>query len=276
MSKIIHVLNGDSSVELLKKSGLEGEIAVWRELLCEGPLDKDFASDNFWLKRYAYFKEELGVEKLEYFDKTIKEILKIEDLSQYSEVVLWFEFDLFCQINLLAACSYLLENFNKEVKLSLVCVGKVKGKERLQSLSNFTSEEFVHLYKNKLNLSKSNLIFADECWKLYVENDNEKLKNFKFRKPKFEYLQLAIDQHLKRFPSENGLNEIDTKILEIIKENSYSNNEIITALLVWQSKHTVYGFADLQYQNYLKKLKKYYTIVNGCYVLNSIGVELIS
>ncbi len=276
MSKIIHVLNGDSSVQLLKKSGLEGEIAVWRELLCEGPLHADFASDDFWRKRYTYFKEELGVDKLEYYDKTIKEILKIEDVSGYSEVVLWFEYDLFCQVNLLAACSYLLKDFKKYVKLSLVCVGSFKGKENLQSLTDFSPNDFITLYKNRLNLSKSNLIFADECWKLYAENDVEKLKNFNFRHPKFEYLQAAIHQHLKRFPNENGLNEIDTKILQIISENSCTKNEIIRALLIWQTKETVYGFSDLQYVKYLEKLKKYYTLVKGCYMLNVNGGKLLN
>ena len=276
MSKIIHVLNGDCSVQLLKKSGLEGEIAVWRELLCEGPLHADFASDDFWRKRYTYFKEELGVDKLEYYDKTIKEILKIEDVSGYSEVVLWFEYDLFCQVNLLAACSYLLKDFKKYVKLSLVCVGSFKGKENLQSLTDFSPNDFITLYKNRLNLSKSNLIFADECWKLYAENDVEKLKNFNFRHPKFEYLQAAIHQHLKRFPNENGLNEIDTKILQIISENSCTKNEIIRALLIWQTKETVYGFSDLQYVKYLEKLKKYYTLVKGCYMLNVNGGKLLN
>lgn len=275
MSKIIHVLNGDSAVELFNKSGLEGEIVVWRELLCEGPLHTHFASDEFWAKRYAFFKEELGVEKLDYYDKSIKEILKIEDVSGYSEVVLWFEYDLFCQVNLLAACSYLLANFSEETALSLVCVGKVNGKEGLQSLTDFTAEEFVVLYRNKLNLSKGNLMFADECWKLYVENDVEKLKNFFFRKPKFEYLQLAINQHLKRIPAEDGLNEIDTKILQIISANSYSEKDIIKALLIWQKEETVYGFADLQYVKHLKKLQNYYTVVNDCYELNIKGNEFI-
>ncbi|SDW26011.1 protein of unknown function [Lutibacter oricola] len=271
MSKIIHVLNGDSSVQLFKDSGLEGDIVVWRELLCEGPLHTKIASDEFWTKRYAYFEKELKVSRIEYFDKTIKEVLKLEDLSCYNEIVLWFEYDLFCQVNLLAVCSLLLKEFRKTVKFSLVCVGWVKGESELQTLSDFSSEEFVELYKNKLNLSKTNLVFADESWKLYVENDKEKLQSFKFKNGKFQYLQLAIDQHLKRFSSENGLNEIENKILQIITDNSFSEKEIVRELLIWQHTETVYGFGDLQYVNYLKNMNQYVNITDNTYYLNDLG-----
>lgn len=271
MAKIIHVLNGDSTVQLLKDSGLKGGIAVWREMLCEGPLHKEFASDEFWLNRYEYFEKEIGISKLNYYDKTIKEVLKLEDLTVYDEVVLWFEFDLFCQINLLAVCSYLLLNFQKEVTLSLVCTGFVKGKKGFHSLSDFTSEEFLNLYNNKLHLSKVNLVFADECWKLYVENDFKKLKNFNFKNRKFPYLQLAINEHLKRFAAENGLNEIENKTLKIINSELSSEGEIIQNLLIWQAKETVYGFGDLQYFNYLKSLNQYYNIRDNNYYLNKLG-----
>ena len=255
MDNIIHILNGDSTLPILEKSGIEGAIVVWREMLCEGPLSNDFASDEFWQKRYTYFETEIGVKRLDYFDKTIKEILKLEDLSNYNEVVLWFEFDLFCQVNLLAACTYLLDNYVKKANYYLVCTGKEKGKEGLQSLSNYSSEDFKKLYANKSPLSKANLMFAKECWNVYAENDFDKLKAYNFNQSsKFEYLELAMNQHLKRFPSTNGLNQIENKILKIINSSALTENEIIRTLLIWQSAETIYGFGDLQYFQYLKIL----------------------
>ncbi len=272
MSKTIHVLNGDSTVKILEKSEIKGDIVVWREILCEGPLHKNVGSDEFWLNRYSYFEDELGISKLEYFDKTIKEIVKIEDLSGYNNVVLWFEFDLFCQVNLLALCTYLLGNYVKKAKYYLVCTGYKKGEQELQSLSDYSPLEFKTLFENKIALSKSNLEFAKNCWNIYVENDLNKLKSFDFNKNlKFQYLQLAMDQHLNRFPTENGLNQIENKILEIINSNLFSKNEIVNALLIWQQNETVYGFGDLQYFQYLKKLNTYFSIKDSLYYLNEVG-----
>ena len=115
MSKTLHILNGDSTVEIFDKTTILGDIVVWREMLCEGVIQNEIGSDAFWKSRYDFFESEFNVNKLEYFDKTIKELIKLEELSNYKEVVLWFEYDLFCQINLIAACSYLLKSFRKDI-----------------------------------------------------------------------------------------------------------------------------------------------------------------
>jgi Domain of unknown function (DUF1835) len=276
MSKILHILNGYNILPILEKSKIKGDVVVWREMLCEGPLHKEVGSDEFWMSRYSYFEKELEINRLEYYDKSISEIVKLEDVSNYKDIVLWFEFDLFCQVNLLAACTYLLDNYVKKANYYLICTGKVKGKEELQSLSDFTPLEFNTLFENKIALSKSSLQFAKESWNLYVDNNIDKLKCFDFNQnSKFEYLQLAINQHLKRFPVENELNQIQNKILKIINSGVSNKNNIVKELLLWQKENTVYGFGDLQYLLKLKKLKAYYSVNKYSISLNSKGKELV-
>ncbi len=93
---------------------------------------------------------------------------------------------------------------------------------------------------------------------------------------KFNYLQLAINQHLERFPNKNGLNQIENKILEIIHLGASNKRDIITELLLWQQKETVYGFSDLQYFLKIKKLEKYYSVAKNSISLNSKGKELVT
>ena len=276
MNKILHILNGDSTAQILEESSITGDVIVWREMLCEGPLQKEVGSDKFWMCRYSFFENELAVSKLEYFDKTIREIVKIEDIANYNEVVLWFEYDLFCQINLLALSTYLLKFYRKDVKFSLICTGKEEGMKSLQTLSDYSPERYQTLLENRVKLSRNNLLFAEECWILYVENDKQKLKSFDFNKSsKFKYLQIAIDQHLKRFPELNGLNQIENKIIELINFDLLTKKDLIKKLLLWQQEKTVYGFGDLQYQLVLEKLKAYYTIKDQKYILNEMGIELV-
>jgi len=277
MANTLHITNGDTTAETLKKTTLTGDIIVWHEMLSVGPICKEVCGDEFWIKRYSFFEQEYQVSKLEYFDKTIKEILKIEDIPLNAEVVLWFEFDLFCQVNLMALCTYLLKNFRKDITYNLICTGWVKGKEKLQSLSDYSVEQYPELYENRIKLSKANLEYATKCWNMYVENNIEELKEFNFKKvAKFQYFQLAINQHLKRFPAKNGLNEIQQKTLEIINSATFTENEIIQQLLIWQQKETVYGFGGLQYFQYLKKLNNYYTILGSEYYLNENGRDIIN
>ena len=276
MNKILHILNGDSTAQILEKSSITGDLIVWREMLCEGPLTKEVGSDDFWKCRYSFFENELSVSKLEYFDKTIKEIIKIEDIANYEEVILWFEYDLFCQVNLLALSTYLLKFYRKDVKFSLICTGKEEGMKSLQTLSDYSPEGYQTLLDNRATLSRNNLLFAEECWNLFVENVGEKLKEYDFNKnSKFKYIQLAINQHLQRFPQSNGLDQIENKILKLINFDALTKKDLIRNLLLWQKKETVYGFGDIQYIIKLDKLKKYYFVKNENYILNEKGKELI-
>lgn len=276
MANTIHIVNGDTVVPLLTKSGVEGDIIVWREMLCDGPVCAKVGGDEFWKKRLDYLEKELGVSKVEYFDLTIKELLKLEDLSNYNELVMWFEFDLFCQVNLMALSAFLYKNYRKSITYNLVCTGEVAGSDSLYSLTDFSHEDYVELYSHKLKLSKNDLEYAKKCWEAYSKNNIEKIAAFDFNEnKKFPYFRAAMKEHLKRFQTVNGLNEIQHKILEIIDSSALTAKEIVQRILIWQHRKTIYGFGDMQYFLYLKKLHSFIQVNEGKYFLNETGKAII-
>ena len=276
MGELLHIVNGDSTAKAISKSTLNGDVIVWREMLCDGPLVCDIGSDDFWMKRYAFFESELNISKLNYFDTTIKEIIKIENISNYSEVVLWFEFDLFCQINLLGLCSYLLKYYRKGIKYYLVCTGIEKGKDTLVSLADYGFDLYPELMKKRKNISRRDLLFAEECWRVFVINNELELRTFDFKvNAKFNYLHQAMIQHLKRLPDKNGLNEIENKFLELIKFEPATKISLIQKILSWQQKETVYGFGDVQYNLILDKMNGLVQIKEEIYYLSDKGKVLI-
>ncbi len=277
MNNSIHVLNGDSTAQIFNHTTLSGEVVVFNEMLCEGLLKEDVGSDSFFKSRYEFFEKEFQIDKLTYFDKSIKPLIRLEDGSSYKEVVLWFEYDLFCQINMLAVCTYLLKNYRKDNNYFLVCVGNKKEESTLQTLSHYSSDEFTELYQHKVKLTKNDLLFAQECWKVFVRNNKEEIKKFNFKiSHKFSYLQKAIHQHLERFPKNNGLNQIENKILNIINSGNFTLSQLIKKLINWQWNETVYGFGDVQYIRYFKNLNKYFEIKGTKYYLNEKGKSVIT
>ena len=94
---IIHVLPGDAQVEDFTKVGLEGEIVVCREALVQGEVRAE-SLDEFWDVRERVHAENQSDAR--YRETVVSEFEKLLNLTGGTEVDLWFEYELFCQVNL--------------------------------------------------------------------------------------------------------------------------------------------------------------------------------
>src|SRR4051812_39763377 len=92
---IYHILNGDSLAYSFPETNIQGEIIVVREALVEGDVSGSNL-DDFWQTRAKC----MGLTKVEYSNKVVTEFEKIINAAGNSEFNLWFEFDLFCQVNM--------------------------------------------------------------------------------------------------------------------------------------------------------------------------------
>jgi hypothetical protein len=273
MNKILHIVNGDSTARLLIDSGIEGDLVVWREVLCEGPLHSNIGSDAFWKIRYDFFEEAFKVDQLSYYDKTIKEILKVDAQDGITDHVLWFEYDLFCQVNLIGLCSFLLQRYRKDNRYFLVCPGTRGGKPLL--LSTFEPDDVAQLFSERVKLTRKDLLFAEECWSTYVTGDASVIREFDFaRNAKFNLLGPAMAQHLERFPDEHGLGQIERRLLQMLVERPRSRTQLVADLLRWQHEETVYGFGDLQFYWYIFRLQHYLTSDKNVLKLTPKATEL--
>ncbi|TCI92763.1 DUF1835 domain-containing protein [Tenacibaculum sp. M341] len=258
MSSILHITNGDSTTQLLKSQKIKGEIITWREMLCEGKTTTDVGSEDFWKTRFDFLNTSYKVTKKTFIDLTLKEYRNLCKQNQ-DEIVLWFDYDLFCQVNLIAVVSW-LKRYRKGRKITLVQSGKTDESEKLVGFSELSSKGLKNLYSNRATLTKDDIEYADYIWQLYCSDSPLRLETVHKFNPSspFIYLPDAIKAHLLRFPSiENGLNAVENEIIETVASKTFdSKNELIRELL---NNQTVYGFGDVQYANKLNELKKLFT-----------------
>ena len=92
---IYHILNGDSLAYSFPETKINGEMIVVREGLIDGDLSGD-TLHYFWQSRAKY----MGLAEAEYHNNVVKEFEKIMNAPDNSEFNLWFEYDLFCQVNM--------------------------------------------------------------------------------------------------------------------------------------------------------------------------------
>ena len=271
---ILHITNGDSTTNYLKKLNYSGDFITWREMLCEGKTSTEVGSESFWKDRFNFFKSSYKVTKQKFIDYTLKEYRALCNKKDTKEIVLWFEHDLFCQINMIAVISW-LKRYRKGYHISLVCSGKVKGSKKLKSLVALNQTQIKSHFKNRVVLTQDDIEYADYIWQLYCSDSPLRLETVYKYNPMspFQYLASALEAHILRFPSlENGLNKLENTILKTAAKETYtSKKQLIGALLKDQD---VYGFGDLQYNHKIHHLKKLFQSFNPV-KLNKKGKEVL-
>lgn len=254
-TSILHITNGDSTTNYLQKLNIQGDFITWREMLCEGKTEVNVGSEEFWKSRFEFLKQSYKITKKQFIDITLKEYRNLCNQKTQEEIVLWFEHDLFCQVNMLAVISW-LKRYRKRYKVSLVCSGTIEGSEKMHGISQLSKKQLLNHYKNKIHLSIDDIEYADYVWQLYCANNPIQLQNIQQYQPSntFKYLTSGLLAHLQRFPSlGNGLNAVENNILTIASENELLSKNKLVGTILQSENH--YGFGDLQYFKKIEDLK---------------------
>lgn len=253
MSDTLHILNGDSTRQTIEQTTISGDLCVWRDVLSDGPAVPDVGNDAFWDIRAAYMSHAFEISSEEFSQKAQAEFEKIASFAHYKEVVLWFEYDLFCQINLLAILHWFSQQELGDTKISLICVGHEEGYEKLVGLGEIAPERFSALFERRRIMGTYDFSFASDAWLAWCSEDPTDLESFTLLPSnEFPYLADALKSHLTRFPSlATGLTAIESKIVELIQSGVDEERKIVGKLLSWQQH---FGFGDLQYFQILKRM----------------------
>jgi len=124
---------------------LEGDILVWREVLAEGLVVKT----DLWSTQTKWICNTFGETEANYREKVLNELEKLKNINTYHKVVLWFEYDLVCQINLIYILSVLKETSSPGLSIELIYpdrfdnIPNFRGLGELNStqLNNFIPQE---------------------------------------------------------------------------------------------------------------------------------------
>ena len=173
--RILHITNGSSLTNYLQELDFNDDILTWHEMLCEGNTTSSVSSKSFLNQRKAFLNTYYDIEIDEYEFKS--ELAILDNVSDYTQIILWFEYDLFCHINLLAIISLLKEK-NISLPLYLVCSGHVEGDRNLKGLSELNHEQLLTHYENKIQLTDTDIDLAITIWRIYCGKDHNLLKLF--------------------------------------------------------------------------------------------------
>ncbi|MGY0392515.1 DUF1835 domain-containing protein [Bizionia sp. KMM 8389] len=268
---ILHITNGHHLTQFLQDLDFKGTFLTWQEMLCEGPTLTDIDSQEFIDKRKDFLKSAYDIEIDEV--KIKRELAILNTANNYDKIVLWFEYDLFCHINLLAVIK-LLQEKKINTPLHLVCSGRVPGEKNLKALRELSRKQLLEHYKNKVRLQESDIDLARTLWHIYCSKDHNLLKPYIVKKSSFKYLNSCLKAHLERFPNlKNGLSRLEENILTLIRDQDIkSKNHLLGYALNFQG---YYGFGDTQILRIINCLSLFFDETENQISLNRKGHEAL-
>lgn len=164
---MFHVTNGDIAAELIRQSGVPGRVLSWRDVLHEGPVPSGLPLEAMSQSR-ARFLAQAGWATSE--EQVLAEFRQRDDdlkagLSE-DEIVLWFEADLYDQLQIIHVLDWLSRQAHP--RLSLVCIGAFPGMPAFQGLGQLTAAQVKGLYPSRRAISPAQLSLAARAWEAFT------------------------------------------------------------------------------------------------------------
>ncbi|MFH4969108.1 DUF1835 domain-containing protein [Gaetbulibacter sp. M240] len=269
--KPLHITNGSVLTTQLKDLRFTGEILTWQEMLCEGPTIEKIDTPEFLELRQNFFSSYYDIELN--LDEIKIAFEKLETPEAYSEINLWFEYDLFCHMNLIGVI-VLLQQKKFKAPIYVITSGRIRGSKNLKALTELTDNQLFSHFDKKLKLTPKDIDMVLTIWAIYCGKDHNLLKPYIVTNSTFKYLSNCLKAHLERFPSTfTGLNRMESNILSIVRDNPIkSRNHLLGYALNYQG---YYGYGDLQINRIVEKLSIFFNETKDEITLNRKGYEAL-
>ncbi|MDQ3009092.1 MAG: DUF1835 domain-containing protein [Acidobacteriota bacterium] len=250
---MLHIHNGDSTANTMREAGFPGEHFAFREALATGPTPQGLSTDDWIAVRAAYLAEQVELDATKVKQELGAIDAKLANIAAREETILWFEHDLFCQINLV----YLLDRFAQQTAhpsgLSLICIGEFPGIANFSGLGQLTADQMASLFNTRHTVTEAELSLGQRAWAAYCSPDPHNIEELLATDTSaLPFLAGALRQHLARFPSiRNGLGDAENKLLAFIAEGIPDFSSLCKAFF---DAEPDYGLGDLQIRRDLMRM----------------------
>jgi hypothetical protein len=218
----LHVTNGDSAAGTMRAADLGGEVLSWRDVLHDGPVPAGLSLREMSRVR-AEFLANQGFDD----ERSILNEFQARDdtLERYGAgdtVVLWFEWDLYDQLQLLQLLDYFAAASRK---------GKLPNLEIVSYagyLGTLQAKEFPKLYESRQIVTSDMLDRGERAWEAVTSPDPSQIARIlEQENTSLPFLNAALRRFLEELPwTRDGLSRSERQLLSAMKDGPAKFGEI--------------------------------------------------
>lgn len=215
---MLHITNGDCAVAVLSQA-VKGTFLPWRDVLHEGPVRAGLSLDELSKERAAFIASAGWGSEAEVLNQFEARDAAFRRAGEHDEIVLWFEHDLYDQLQLIQVLDGL--SGVRGPPISLVCEPEYLGSR--------APERAAELFSLRNPVTRRHLQDASGAWRAFRSPDPRALENLKTTS--LPFLAGAVRRHLEEFPwTTDGLCLLERRVIEALRRGPLPFPKIFLAV----------------------------------------------
>ena len=216
---MLHVTNGDSVIASFTDGRIPGVYLPWRDVLHDGPVPRRDSLEALSDVRAAYHA---GRADGPAYDAARASFAKRDDMLasciEDGDLVLWFEHDLYDQLQLLQILDWLERHDGVHGRATLIQIGEHPDVPYFQGLGQLNGAQLSALLPTRSPITPRQLEIGRETWTAFCADDPTSLAALARRlDPAMPFLPAALTRLLEEYPSvHDGLTRSERQLLTVI------------------------------------------------------------
>jgi hypothetical protein len=199
--RVLHVANGHCTAGLIHEAGLPGRAQIWADPLHDGPVP-DLSDDELVRARAAFLASppDSTAQQVEADLRGWRAV--VDNHDGYDELVLWFEHDLFDQLNLIQLLARIGRDRPVPAPVSLVSIDRFPGHPDFQGFGELSPPELASLFPSRQRVTAQQFATAARAWDAFRGTDPGRIAAFLTEDtPALPFLAAALRRYLEEQPS---------------------------------------------------------------------------
>jgi hypothetical protein len=255
--RFLHVANGTSTTDTIHAAGIPGSTSIWADPLHEGPVPARLTDEELLDVRARHLAGDGRSDVA--LAETIAELRRwrdvIDDQASYDELVLWYEHDLFDQLNLIQLLTRIGQKAASDHRpVSLICIDRFPGHPRFKGLGELSALELGSLLETRQSVGEGQYELAARAWEAFRADDPLALDRLlNTDTSAMPFLASSLQRHLEEFPwTRDGLSRTERRLMQLAQPGAI---DIRRAFPLMHDDESAFYIGDSSFWQIVKDLE---------------------
>jgi hypothetical protein len=231
---VLHITNGDCAAERIAALALGGDLLPWRDVLHRGPVPAPATLDTLRPLRARFLAGQGGASAVEIARELETRDRRLGASRADGEVALWFEHDLYDQLQLAQVLDWFTSAERPRVTLL----------QAHDYLGLMDGARLRRLWERRVDVTDAHLAAGQHAWRAFTSSDPRDIEAVLDRVEALPCMRAALVRHLEEFPDvESGLSRTERQALETLAIGTWPLNDLFQAAHIQRDDPFFFGDA---------------------------------